>query len=493
MLTAVKQAFKTLFTNTGTLYQRTIRGGIWVSASFAVGKSLSTIQQIVLARLLIPEDFGIYGLSLLAIASLEIFTQTGIKPALVQAKNLDNDTLNTAWTFSIIRNLILFLGLQALAPAASWFFNAPEIEPILRLLAFYVLLEGFVNIGTVFFQKNLEFQKLAVLDQVFIFSNFALSIVLAIIYQSVWAMVFARVISSLVLLIASFIVCPYRPRLCMNKHAAGRLFNFGKHVLVSEILLFGFRQGDDLIVGKLLGDVAVGFYMVAYNLASTPHSSITQIVSRVSFPVYSKLQNNLDELKDTYCKNLKLTATLALPLGLGLLLLAEDVVPILYGSKWTPMVPSVQVLCVYGLIRVLGATTSPVFQAMGRPGIISQLFGIKVFVLVLIIFPLTNTYDILGTSIAVTIAIFFGDLISYVRVSRLLKLSLFTPLRNIFPAVCAGLLMGFCVALSRRMFDLELGFFSLGILIAIGGITFTLAILVFDRATVREIFRTFKK
>lgn len=493
MIKRTIEKIRAQFANTNALYKKALRGGIWVGASFALGKVLSTVQQIILARILIPEDFGVYGMALLAIASLEIFTQTGIKPALIQAKEVDEKTLNTAWTFTIIRNLILFAGLQAFAPLAAWFFESPGLNPILRVLAFYVLLEGFVNIGTVLFHRELAFKKQATLDQLFIFSNFIISVILAYLYQSVWAMVFGRVASSLLLLLASFILSPYRPRLCLDKQAASNLFNFGKHVLTGEILLFAFRQGDDLIVGKMLGESAVGFYIVAYNLASTPHSSITQIVSRVALPIYAKLQNDLPELKKAYCTNLKLTATLAMPLCFGLFILASDSVSIIYGAKWLPMVPTVQVLCVYGLIRVLGATTSPIFQGLGQPKIISQLFAIKVIVMLALIWPLTMRYGYLGTSVAVTIAIFIGDLGSYKKVCNILNMGLFAPIKSLYPSVLASVAMSLCVIGCRDLFEQTIGIGSLLLLIVWGGITFCLPLVVLDRTVFAQLRRATTK
>jgi lipopolysaccharide exporter len=383
------------------LRTRVVRGGFWVFALRITDRLFRLARTIVLARFLAPADFGLFGIALLAMSALETFSQTGFNVALIQKKGDTKPYLDTAWTVQVIRGIILALILFAIAPYVARFFEAPAAKPILQVIGLSVLFQGFVNIGVVCFQKELEFHK----QFVYIFSgtfvDISVAISAAFLLRNVWALVFGLLAGNLVRMVVSYLIHPYQPRLRFNQQQFKELFGFGRWVLGSSILMFLITQGDDALVGKVLGVTALGFYQLAYTLSNLPATEISHVISQVTFPAYSKLQDNLPRLREAYLKVLQITAFLSFPITGLIFVLAPDFTKIFLGEKWMPMVPAMQVLVLWGLIRSMGATTGPIIYAVGRPKILTKYQLCQLIMLIILIYPFTMRWGILGASLAV--------------------------------------------------------------------------------------------
>lgn len=386
------------------LRTQVIRGGFWVFALRITNQVFGLARTIVLARLLAPEDFGLFGIALLAMSALETFSQTGFNTALIQKKEDTKTYLDTAWTVQVIRGIILALIAFTIAPYVAAFFDAPAAKPILQVIAFSVLIGSFTNIGVIYFQKELKFHKQFVYSLSGTLADIGVAIPAAFLLRSVWAIVFGLLAGNLVRIVVSYFIRPYRPHLGFNAQQFKELFGFGKWVLGSSVLVFLLTQGDDAFVGKVLGVTALGFYQLAYRLSNLPATEITHVISQVTFPAYSKLQDDLPRLREAYLKVLQITAFLSFPIAGLIFVLAPDFTRIFLGEKWMPMVPAMQVLVFWGLIRSIGATTGPVFLASGKPKILTKLLLLQLIMLIILIYPLMTRLGILGVSLAVFLA-----------------------------------------------------------------------------------------
>ncbi len=392
------------------LRARVVRGGFWVFAIRITDRLFRLARTIVLARLLAPADFGLFGIALLAMSALETFSQTGFNAALIQKQGDTKSYLDTAWTIQAIRGIVLALILLVIAPYVAAFFDAPAAKPILQVIGVSVLFQGFTSIGVMYFQKELEFHKQFVYVLSGTLADISVAISAAFLLRSVWALVLGLLAGNLVRMAVSYLIHPFRPRPRLNQKQFKELFGFGKWVLGSSILVFLITQGDDIFVGKLLGVTALGFYQLAYRLSNMPATEITHVISQVTFPAYSKLQDNLPRLREAYLKVLQITVFLSFPIAGLIFVLAPDFTKIFLGQKWMPMVPAMQALAFWGLIRAVGATTGPVFYSVGKPRIATKIQFIELILLVILIYPLTAQYDILGTSLAIVFAGLVGGI-----------------------------------------------------------------------------------
>lgn len=409
------------------LSKKVIRGGIWVFTIRIFNRGLGFIRTIILARLLAPEDFGLLGIAMLSISTLETFTQTGFQAALIQKKENINPYLDTAWTVSAIRGIVLFFILFFSAPLVATFFNSVQASLIIRVIALSTLFSGFRNIGILFFQKELNFKRQFVYEFSATMVDLFVAISLAFLLRNVWALIWAGLCTNLVRLFMSYIIQRYRPRFYFSKAIFQDLFGFSKWVVGSSILVFIITHGDDIYVGKIIGISALGLYQMAYLISNLPATEITHVISQVTFPAYSKLQDNLSKLRDAYLKVLYITLFISIPVAFGIFTLAPEFTQLFLGEKWIQIAPIIKILVFAGLTRSLAATAGYVFYAVGKSKLDTILQIVRFIALAITIYPLSKKYGIVGVSISVLCSIFIANIGFCILVIRLIncKLKLF--------------------------------------------------------------------
>jgi len=484
-----KSRFKGLFATDGTLSQKTARSGVWVFGSFGFSKILGFIQMIILARLLVPEDFGLMGICYVAIVGMAVFTNTGFNQALIQRKDHDDDVLNTAWVISVIRGVVLFLLLFILAPFISKFYSTAQIEPILRIIAFSFLFSGFSNIGLILYSKELNFKKKVVYDQITAISSIIITVGLALWLRNVWALVIGHVAGAVIGVGMSYKVHPFKPKFQFRINIAKELFHFGKWVFLSGIILFFITQGDDALVGKVLGISALGFYVLAYKISNWPATAISHVISSVSFPAYAKVQDDIPRLASAYKKVLSFTGIIAMPLAAGLFILAPEFVRIVYGEKWFPMVPALRVLCFFGITRSLNSTFGPIFQAIGKPKVLTKIALSQIIPLIIIIYPLALKYNIVGVAFAVTFVNIIALILCIIN-SEVYNLTSIIFIKSIYiPAILSFLMVCLLYIMKKCIFiDITCG--NLIFLIFTGSLFYFLTSWLFNRRALLEIKKT---
>ncbi len=433
------------------LFQKTIRGGGWVFTLNILDKGLNFVKVLILARLLTPEDFGLVGIAWLAILSLETFSQTGFQAALIQRKGKIDEFLDTAWVIQFLRGILLFALLFFLAPLAEKFFNSSGVTPVLRFLGLTLIIGGLSNIGMVTFIKELNFRKQFAYQISGTLSDFLVAIPFALILRDVWALAWGQIAGATMRTIVSYFLHPYKPRLKFDLEKAHELFSFGRWVTVSTIIIFFFTNGDNAFVGKFLGITALGLYQMAYRISNLPATEIAHVISQVAFPAYSKLQESLPRLKEAYLKVFQLIVFLAFPAAGLIFVLASDFTKIFLGEKWMPMVPAMQVLCIFGVTRALNATTGSIFQAVGRPSIIAKVSFIQLIFLAVIIYPLVKMSNLVGVAWAVTLANFLCFVLAFREVLQIINESKTKIVRAVFPSLLATVITICVIYLFRAL------------------------------------------
>jgi O-antigen/teichoic acid export membrane protein len=382
------------------------------------GRVITVVVTLALARLLTPADFGMVAIATLAISFLDTVSQTGYSVALVQKREDIHDFLDTVWLVSFARGVAVYAAFYFVAPWVADFFGNPDAVGILRALALTFVLQGACNVGMVYLSKDLDFRRLFVYELTATAVNAVASIVLAIVLRNAWALVGGTVARSVALLVLSFVLHPYRPRLRLDLAKARELYGFGRWVAGSSVILFFINKGDNAFVGKLLGEAALGIYTLAFSIANLPTTEIARVVSQVMFPAYAKLQDDPRRLREGYRRSLETIAFLSAPLAGAIALFVSDVVPLL-GERWRPIVTVTQVLCVGSFLRSVTATTGPLFQAVGRPEVLTALVTGRAIVMAALIYPLGQALGLPGVAAAVVLSAVVTDPVSLAISARL--------------------------------------------------------------------------
>lgn len=412
------------------LSRRVAHGGVWVFFINGLDRLLQLVRTVVLARLLAPEDFGLFGITMVALSGLERLTQTGFDTALIQKKDLTRDDLDTVWVIQIARGVGLAAILFGLAPHISSFFDEPGATLLMRALGITAIVSGLRNVGVVYFRKKIEFHKEFVLKLAGTVPDLLAAIVAALILRDAWALVIGLLAGEIVRSITSYLVHHFRPRPRFNLDRARDLFDFGKYITSQSILLFLLTEGDDVFVGKVLGAASLGLYQIAYRISNAA-AKVTHGISKVSFPAYAQLQDRPERLNRGFLRTLGLTTFLSLPVAGAVGVLGPEIVRVFLGEKWMPMVPSMQILCVFGGLRSIGASFGPLFRAVARVDAEMRAALLQLGILAAVVYPLTNAWGLAGVSAAVTLAMVASLLYTSLQVSVITGL----PLRRIFAPV----------------------------------------------------------
>lgn len=394
-----------LFIPGETISQRVVHGSIWALSLRISVRVFEFARIVILARLLSPNDFGLFGIATLVLSFFDRISVTGFDAALIRQKEDTESYLSPAWSALLIRGFALAVILLVVAPFTATFFKEPRAVMIVRALAVVVFLRGLQNIGVVFFSKELDFGKLFVYEVSSILATFTVTIVVALIYHSVWALVLGFMVGEFTKTTISYLIHPYRPHFEVDLGKTKELFNFGGWVWASSIVVFIAIHGDDVLLGKLLGVTALGYYQMAYRLSNLVSTEITTLFSQVLFPAYSKIQDDTIALSNAFNKCFRLIVFLIIPTAFTIFVFIPEFTSLVLGDKWLPIVLPVRVLVFAGTLRAISSIWGPLYLATGTPyhSFIKNL--LRVIFTFAPIFLLTERYGVFGTSLAVLLGI----------------------------------------------------------------------------------------
>lgn len=407
-----------------------------------LGRGLSLVVTIILARLLAPEHFGLLSIATLAINSLVFFQELGFGAALIYRQDDVDAAANTAhWTIiasSAILYAIAFVG----SPLVAQFFHSPEVTPVLRVLSLTIVVSSLSRVSYTLLSKELDFRKKVLPEFVASFGGNLAAIVLALLNFEVWALVWGQLADNVIRTALVYAVSAWRPRLQFDKALFRELFGYGKHVAVSQVLIFGITNVDDLFVGRLLGQQALGYYGLAYKVSNLPATNITRLVTRVTFPAFSQIQNDMARMRSAFFRLVRYVSLLAIPVGVATVIFAHDFTYAILGEKWAPAIAPIQLLGIYGLIRSVAANMGTIFQAGGKPQWLAGIAVWRLITMTVLLYPAIVWGGLIGVcvlSAAVAVVDFF---ISAALVDRILEARMTTYARLLWPATLFSLLSG---------------------------------------------------
>lgn len=375
-----------------------MRGAAWVFSLQMTNRAFQLAKTVALARLLAPQDFGLFGTALLTLSILDAFSQPGFWQALIQKKVDIRPYLDTVWTVGVGRSVLIAAALYGASPLVAGFFNVPAAAPIFRMIGLSIVFQNLINIGVVFFEKDLEFNKYFFFQLAGTASDMVVSISAALLLRSVWALVLGRLAGNIVSCIVSYIILPWRPKWSLSLAQAKELFGFGRWILGSNILIFFTMNGDNLFVSKFLGATPLGFYQMAYTVSNTVATEINRPISTVMFPAYSILQEDLSRLREVYTRVLRLTAFLSFFTAGLIFATAPNLVLTVLGQKWKPIIPLIMILVFRAISGSLRGTLGALTKAIGHPEFETKVTFLQLLVLALLIYPAGKLWGLTGVA-----------------------------------------------------------------------------------------------
>ena len=405
---------------TESLGRRMAHGALWLIGLRMVLRGFGLISTLILARLLVPEDFGLVALASTAAAFLETASDFSFDLAIIRQRDSTRDDYDTAWTLNLIKSAIVAVLLYLGASWLAGFFADPRLEALFELMALAVLIQGCWSVRTVDFRKNLQLGlefKFRVWARI---ATFVLVIALAFYWRSYWALIVAIVLSRFFLLILSYWLAPYRPRLSLR--AWRRLIHFSKWLAVNNFLTFFRDRMDTIVIGKLAGAGPLGLYSVAHEIADLPTSELAVPINRAIYPGFARMIDDLDRLRASYVGSLALLLLMTVPVGLGIGLVADPLVAVFLGPNWVASAPLIQGLVIYGLLRTSTANANAVYLALGHVRIEPALTLLFIVLALPGLVLGINYWGVIGAAYVLTTAAVLNLLVNLAIITRLLRL-----------------------------------------------------------------------
>jgi len=446
----IKRLFKkfiSIWRTPTQLGQKAVRSGAIVFFEKFIIKGMAFVRTVIIARLLLPGDIGLFGLAALAVSVNGVFFQPGFQQALIQEQGDVRKHMDSAWTANLILNVFLAMLLFFVtAPLSGWFFHNAQVVPLARVLALSMLIIGFNNIGITLIQKELRYNRQFVINIIGYGTQWTLTVVFALLFRNVWALVAGAIVGNLIFVILSYLFSEYRPHFNFDFSSARHLFRFGKWVGIAGILSFFISQGDNLTVGRMLNAQTLAFYLTAYSLGTLPATEIVGVIAGILFPLYANLQDDLARLKRAFVRIARLAFAISIPASFGLASLASESVRFVYGTRWLPMVPILYVILLYGLFKGFELITDPLFRGIGKPHVSTGVMAAQAAVMFVLIVPFIRWWGPVGAGIAVLAGFLVAQAIYIHQLRRTIPIGMKTlveiaGLPMIAAAVMAGLIL----------------------------------------------------
>lgn len=342
------------------------------SSSFwtGVGRYLQYGVQLavmaVLARLLEPEAFGILAMVVVFNGFALILTEAGISSTVIQKRDLKDKDLSTVFWFSCIVATVIAVILVLSAPLIEWFYDYPGLSVVVQVLSISLLVNGLSAVPNGILRRDLKFKQLAIADIVSALLSGLIAILLAYYGFGYWALIFQIIIQSITRLLILFVYSKWIPKFIFRRKILMEVLSYSNYVVGFQSINYWARNGDNLLIGKVLGADALGFYSVAYKLMMIPYQGITGIINPSLHPILSTIQNDKERIRKAYFKVIDIIGIVSIMVSAYMFYYSKEIIELIYGPNWGESIEVFAFLAIVSAIQPITATTGPVLLASNR-------------------------------------------------------------------------------------------------------------------------------
>lgn len=418
-----------------------ISGVIWTATQTFGVSVVSFLSNIVLARLLSPDDYGCIGLLVFFIAISHVFITGGFVSALIQKKETSDVDYCTVFYWNIVISLLFYWLLFVSAPFIATFYKIGLLSKVLRVLGIVLIINGISVVQSTILRKNFQFRKLAKINIISSVVSVSIAIILAYLGYGVWALVAQQIIQRACSALFLWFSSQWKPQLLFSIKSFVGMFSYGSFLLLSELVNSTFDNVQGLLIGKRYSASDMGYYTQAKKLEEIPTQSISMLVAQVTFPLFSKIQNDKEKLYHAVKGSLSMMNYVNFSLMILLIVIAKPLIQLLYSEKWTSSVPYFQILCLAGLVNCMQSVNYQVVAAVGRSkelffwNIIKRCVGI-------ILMLLGMQYGVKGILWGMVLSFYFTYIVNACLASKTTDYSVFKQLVDSFPIFVIAVLAG---------------------------------------------------
>jgi len=466
-----------------------VSGAFWNSIATVI-ETLTSLGTIAfLARLLDPKDFGVVAVAAIAIGFFSNFSDIGFEAAIIQRQKDIDEAASTGFFIVIGLCLTNYILLFLFSKQIASFYGDPIIESIVKVLAAGLVIGSFTRMHNFLLSKEMQFRKKALCEIVPSLIYSSCSIPLAFYGFGVWSIVYGEVAKYVCRAFLLLYVTPWRPMFKFDLKIAKELVGYGKHAMFNNVFKFGSGNMDNALIGKFMGLTNLSFYKMSYNGAAMASGVLYNIIGRVTIPAFSKAQGERSALRKLYCDVLEYSSYLFVPAFVGLFLLANEFVLLLYGPKWQSAIPMFRALLLFGVARVIGMFSENVFLAAGNPSVLPKITLLKIGIVLGLIFSVLHL-GLLAFCVSISILEVALVLLQFLLLRRHYGIGMVSNLNCLRASFLMSFVMAIGIVISGNWIVVHFCnsiFYSAGVKIAIGVVIYLFLLRIFRKKIIFQL------
>jgi len=437
-----------------SLRSRTVGAAGWALGSRVASQFISFGFGIALARLLVPDDFGLIAMVIVFSGLSELLSDVGLGSALIQKKDVREEHFSSVFWINLIFGSALMVILYFSSPWLSSFYERPEIEDIAKVLSLGFPVAALAMVPRSRFAKNLAFKYISLSNLTAMVVSGSIGITLAATGFGYWSLVVQQLSERVISTTLVWIISDWRPKRGINPNATKELLGYSANVFATRLLNYSAKSFDKLLLGKILGGHTLGIYDKAYSLMLFPLQNVSHTLGQVMFPSLSLIQTDKNRVREVYLRTTRAIALLTFPMMIGMFVVAESFVLGVLGPHWKDLIHVLQIFCVAGIATSIGAVTGSIYKSQGavalqlRVNLLTQSLKIAGVIAGI-------HWGLIGVATGFTIASVISSQITMAIGGRLVGLRLFTLIRSLAPTLIPALIMAIPVWAARPILGLQ--------------------------------------
>ncbi len=349
-----------------SLKQKVLSGTKWVTLTNLFKQLLGIVSLVIFARLLTPDDFGVYAILMIFTGFLSMFTDMGTSAALIHIEKPSDKLLSSVFYFNVFIGLILFIVLILLAVPIAEFFDAPKVKEFLPILAINFIIASFGVVQKALYEKSMNFKTITIIESISVLVALIIGIGSALYGLGVFSLIVQTLSGTLLMVILIWTSSKWRPIRYFSMTEIKSIWPYTAHLSSFNIINYFARNADNFLIGKFLGSSALGVYSLAYKIMLYPLQNISHVLIRILFPAFSEIQNDNKKFKKAYLRVVFFIALVSFPIMTGLMATADILVDVLFGNKWEGLAVILIILAPVGMMQSIVTTVGSIFMAKGN-------------------------------------------------------------------------------------------------------------------------------
>ncbi len=386
--------------------KNTISGFSWQTVLRIASMGIVLIKTMFIARILSPNDFGLFALIAITLGIAEATTETGVNLTIIQSKRSISYFIDTAWTIAIIRGFAIGILMVVMGILMSKFYNESSLTMLIAIAALVPVIKGFINPSIVLYHKNLEFFKDSAFKLSIVLFEACAAILFAYFFRSVIALIFGLLAAGIFEVLLSFIIFPEKPTFHYISNRAKVIFANAKGLSISAALSYINENVDDFLLGKSIGTYSLGLYHNAYSLGHKTNYDFAKSAHHSILPIFTKITDDRPRIRQAFVKSLVVTTILISCLSIPLLVAPEFIISIVLGSQWLGLAPHLYLFVLAGILQSITTIFYSLFFAQKKYSAINLHLSITVIFLVALLLTLPQHFGIAGAGIALVVSRF---------------------------------------------------------------------------------------